>query len=321
MSKKTLAFMHTHIINDCVLSELKKLKAACGENLEVALFVNNENRAIKSDEILTQLEFEDFKIKALLCTKAVLERFKLPLNAFYERGVSVGECFWYNCDYSFYIMNEYFPNFDFYWQVQYDCFYNDKDYKSFFVPYSNDDSDLIAPYFAKCDENSEWCWIPDTQWLYESSEIYSCFWTALRMSAALINALYKQRLKQGEIFKQMKGKNKKWALCELFVATETKKLGFSASALKNNKTGLDEIDLNSKRLFEKPDFCLYHPLKGEFLKRLAESEKLKELEHFGGFVKFYAKKRFRHLQIWTRRFCYPIKDFFRDFVAKFGLKR
>lgn len=42
-----------------------------------------------------------------------------------------------------------------------------------------------------------------------------------------------------------------------------------------------------------------------------ELKKLRNLEHFGGFVKFYLKKRLRHLQIWTRRFRYPIKRFFK----------
>lgn len=42
-----------------------------------------------------------------------------------------------------------------------------------------------------------------------------------------------------------------------------------------------------------------------------ELKKLRNLEHFGGFVKFYLKKRLRHLQVWTRRFRYPIKRFFK----------
>lgn len=47
-----------------------------------------------------------------------------------------------------------------------------------------------------------------------------------------------------------------------------------------------------------------------------ELKKLRNLEHFSGFVKFYFHKRFRHLQVYSRRFRYPIKDFFRRIFKK-----
>ena len=323
---KTLAFMHTHIINEGLISELGKIKKAQNENLEVVLFINNAERLIKNpkNKVIQELEFYGLKVKCLLCDKKVIKALNLPLNAFYGGSGNIGEVFWFNCDYSFYIMRHFFPDFDFYWQIQYDVFYNDRDYNSFFQTYKNDKNDLLITKFRKEKEDSQWGWINDTEWAYNRNEIYGCLWTVSRMSANLIDALYKKRLEYGKIFailsQEKAQENRQWLLCEIFVATECKKMGFSAETLQNDKTTFGtEIDLTTTRLFDKPDKCLYHPVKGNFLKRLEygseskirEFEKLKELEHFRGFAKFYAHKKLAKSRQNTRAIRYPIKNFFK----------
>ena len=117
--------------------------------------------------------------------------------------------------------------------------------------------------------------------------------------------LYQKRLEHAKMFAKPSIRRKRWANNELFTATECVKMGFSASTLKNHdKMNLDEIDLNTTRLFEKPDKCLYHPVKGEFLKRLDE---LKQLKHFNGFVKFYTRKQFSKLALKWAKICTFLK--------------
>lgn len=319
---KTLAYMHTHIINECLISELRKIQKAQNDNLEVVLFINNADFVVKNNEIVQECEFYGLKVKCLLCSENIINTLKLPLNAFYKQNVSIGECFWFNCDYSFYIVRHYFKDFDFYWQIQYDVFYNDKDYNSFFSLYENNKCDLLITHFKKVSEDSEWCWKNHTEWIYNRSEIYGCLWCVARMSANLIDALYLKRIEHHKIYQQAQQKEKcQWLLCELFVATECIKMGFSGDKLQNDeKLGLDEIDLNNTRLFETPDKYLYHPIKGDFIKRLKavcgeeELTKLKELEHFRGFMRFWTRKKMAMLRKNTRAIRYPIKNMFKKII-------
>ena len=304
---KTLAFIQTHTLNDGVISELRKLKAAENEHLKVALFIDNSKNIVQdSTKIPVQeLEFDGVKVPALLCYEQTLRDFSLPFNAFERQNASIAESLWHNGDYTFYIMKHYFVGFDFYWHFDYDCFYNDCDYASFFAEYADDEADLIVSNFGKQPLDSEWCWIADTQWLYAQDEIYGCFFPAPRMSARLTEALYQRRVAQHKEFIKPSAQRKVWANNELFVATECMRLGFSAKPLKSHdKMRLAEIDLNTTRLFENPDKCLYHPVKGDFIKRLevasSELKELKRLEHFGGFVNFYTRKQFAKLSKFRR---------------------
>lgn len=309
--------MQTHIINDGVISELKKLKAAQNKNLEIAIFLDNSKNTLKD---ITKMPVQEvvlggLKFKVLFCYDETLRAFKLPFNASFEQNVSIAESLWHNGDYSFYIMRHFFKDFEFYWHFDYDVFYNDTDYTSFFECYKHDKTDLIVSYFNKAPLNSDWEWINGTQWLYNEDEIYSCFYPAPRMSARLVDALYQKRLKHAEMLEKFSTQRNRWPNNELFTATECVKMGFSASALRSHdKMNLDEIDLNTTRLFEKPDKCLYHPVKGEFLQRL---EQLKNLEHFSGFVKFYTRKQFAKFHSKYTK-CYTVVTYL---LRKFRLPR
>lgn len=313
---KTLAYMHTHLINEGLISELGKIKKAQNEDLEVILFINNSEHFIKNpkNETVVELEFYGLNVKCLLCDEVTLKALNLPLNAYYDQNVSVGECFWFNCDYSFYIVRHFFTDFDFYWQIQYDVFYNDKDYISFFDLYKENKTDLLITKFRKENKDSEWVWIRDTQWLYNRDEIYGSLWTVIRMRANLIDALYLKRLEHNKNFQQTK-QRLQWPLCELFATTECIKMGFSADKLQNDKTSWsDEIDLNIMRLFDKPDQCLYHPIMKSLYKKIEKIEKLekmKKLEHFSGFMRFYINKKLARLRKNTYSIYYSFKRLFR----------
>ncbi|TQR54101.1 hypothetical protein [Campylobacter troglodytis] len=313
---KTLAFIQTHTLNEGVISELKKLKAAENEHLKVALFIDNSKNIIKdSTKIPVQeLEFDGAKVPALLCYEQTLKDFSLPLNAFEKQNTSIAKCLWHNGDYTFYIMKHYFAGFDFYWHFDYDCFYNDRTYASFFAEYAEDKTDLIVSQFRKEVPNSKWFWIADTQWLYERNEIYGCFFPAPRMSTRLVDELYQRRVAQHKEFIKPSKIRKVWPNNELFVATECMRLGFSAKSLKSHdKMRLAEIDLNTTRLFESPDKCLYHSVKGDYIKRLeiasSELKELKKLEHFSGFVNFYTHKQLAKLNKFFAKIRHKVRTF------------
>ena len=328
---KTLAFMHAHLINECLISELRKIKAAENDDLEVILFLNNAANAVP-DELapnasVQEREFFGLKVKTLFCYEKTLHDLKLPLNYEYQANAPIAKTLWSCCDYSFYVVRHFFKGFDFYHQIQYDVFYNDSDYVSFFARLDGDETDFVASYFSKQAPDSKWCWIEGTQWLYEpASEVYGCLWTTPRMSARLVDRLYERRLEIAKEFTP--NADKRWAMCEIFASSECIRAGFSAKSLPNDKTRWGpEYDLHNTRIFEKPDKCLYHPIKGDFIARLEvagvgvskdEIERLKELEHFSGFVKFYTHKQFvikpknffAKLRRKTRGIRYPIKRFF-----------
>lgn len=194
---KTLAYMHTHTINECLISELRKIKKAQNEDLEVILFINNAEHFIENPkkQVVQELEFYGLKVKCLLCDETIIKALKLPLNAYHRQNVGIGECFWFNCDYSFYIVRHYFADFDFYWQIQYDVFYNNKDYISFFNLYANDKNDLLITKFRKESVDSDWYWINDTKWIYTCNEIYASLWTLARMSTNL-NSIKKCKIQK-----------------------------------------------------------------------------------------------------------------------------
>lgn len=168
-------------------------------------------------------------------------------------------------------MRKFLPQYKFYFYIENDCYFNGK-YIEFFKLYAQNEADLLLTYCNEVSENSQWVWAQDIFWAYKNEKMQGCYFPLERLSGVAIDKLYQRRIKLGQKFMALDSNIKaQWLHCEIFVATEGKKQGFSIDSLHQKISG-EEIDLNNTRLFENPDNKMYHPIKGNFLKRLASKE-------------------------------------------------
>ena len=251
---KTLVFMKTHMITPAVIEEYKKLLQS---GKDCFLFVDNTKGLIEDRKEMPFQEesFGEIKIKCVLYNEEKLKALNLPLY------FSEGSVMWYNCDYPLYMMRHYFPDFDYYWQIEFDCFFNGKTYQPFFEKYENNTSDLLISAFRHIPKGSPWPWIKKIDWVYkEDAEKWGAFFPVERVSGKALDVLYKKRLEHGEKYKDLNPKKNNRLHCEIFTATEIMNNGFTGEAL-NEKIGERIFNLNKDRLFLHPDNILYHPVK------------------------------------------------------------
>ncbi len=265
---KNLVFFKTHYINNAVISEYSKLFSSLPDNFECLLFMDNHAKVIDSsdNEHKIVLNINNRRINTFLYDKFVQDELKLPYYTDDPDNTDLGKVMWYCSDYPLYIIRKFYPNYDYYWSFENDVFCNGNSYEPFFNKYLNDDSDLIISHYRNT-KNKDWYWIEQTEWCYSQNDIYGCLFPVVRMSHKAIDFLYKKRLKHAIKFQKLitNKKNKKkirWIFCEAFTATE----------LTNNKFKCKNLDepyirwsptwnLNLERIFENPNFRLYHPVK------------------------------------------------------------
>lgn len=265
---KTLLFMSTHVINECVIREFHKMQKS---GYDCILVINNESNIIKQQgNYILEDVFFDIRVKLLVLDKTIIAKLNLPMYEYFNKNnQSSGKCLWYNSDYFHYIVLYFFPHYDFYWNFSYDVYLNNDNYYKYLKLYENNDKDLLISKYRKVELRSKWCWTNDIEWIYNQNDsLFGSLWTVVRMSRQLICFLITKRIEHGVIFSKTNSRQK-WLLCEIFAPTECIRGGFTAESLVNIKMEtLQEIDLNNTRLFEKFDNCLYHPIKGNFLERL-----------------------------------------------------
>ena len=109
MNINTLAFISTHIINEAVISEYKKLAAS--DNIDALLIIDNTNLKIQHNSRIEEQVFFNEKVKCFLMDSAL--NTELNLTNWYEFGQEVHfpKSMWYNSDYRFYYVRKYFPDY------------------------------------------------------------------------------------------------------------------------------------------------------------------------------------------------------------------
>ena len=275
---KTLIFVRTHFIDDTILSEFKKLQNSLNQNEYAILFINNEHNVIKGEfrEKNINLEINDnFIINTLLYDKQSHDKLGLPYyttidslnnkldSQYYTTTDSlIDNIMWACCDYPFYAVHKEFPDYDFYWSLDYDVYCNGNSYRVFFDKYQTD-ADLIIHDYREIVDEPEWEWQYYSDWIYENSKKYGGFFPVVRLSNKAVKFLYKKRLEHAKIFENVKqDTNNKWLYGELFVPTELSNNGFSCQNLDTECLRFTPVyNLNRERIFEHPDFKLYHPVK------------------------------------------------------------
>ncbi len=264
---KTLAFISTHIINQAVISEYIKLSKV--KNCKCILAIDNTNLNILSNSPVTEKEFYGTKVTCFIFDKTIHNELHLPWYIQDQETDDFSKIMWYNCDYRFYYVKKFLPDFDYYWQFEYDIFCNGPSYQTFFDKYSPQTQDFLILNFRKEQIDGSWWWSKNTGWLYKYSPVYGSLFPIVRLTSAAIDYLYNQRIKQKQLYQNIKdAKTNNWPFCELFVPTELVNHGFTGFRLEEPQITWDkEYDLNENRLFEHPDNLLYHPVKGQFIER------------------------------------------------------
>lgn len=288
-----LIFLTTHIINKAVISEYKKLINTQG--YDCVLAIDNSKLELPYKNRIEQQTFFNQKVKCFFFDENIHKELNLPNITFTNLNSKFEDIMWYNGDFRYYFIKKYFPDYDFYWQIEYDIFCNGTSYQHFLDKYINYTEDFLCVNYRQLSKTGKWYWLRDIDWIYQNkSTVYGSFFPITRLSTKAIDFLYRKRLEHEVIYKNLKDKtNTRWLHCELFVPTELKYNNFSCANIIEPKIKFSpEIDINEDRIFEIPDNQLYHPVKGQFTNRLKSMQhKLKRPEHiqinlFGLKIKF-----------------------------------
>ena len=285
--KKTLAFISTHIINPAVISEYNKLSKV--KDIDCILLIDNMCVKYEFENRIQEVEFLGTKVKCLFFDEKLNNEMNLPPFSWSKTEASFKDIMWYNADYRYMYARKYFPDYDYYWQFDYDVYCNGTSYEPFFSKYSNRDEDLLICDYREEKREGQWFWSKDVGWIYPQDTIIASFFPISRLSGNAIDYLYNRRIEQAKIYKDIPDKShSRWLFCEIFVPTELKLANFKCDGIYekyvSEKAWNVEFDLND-RLFERPDNLLYHPIKGDFINRLKKlkdenrllQERIKEL--------------------------------------------
>ena len=285
---KNLLFISTHKIKESVISEYNKLTAS--GNYDCLLLIDNTNLHLPFQSRICQKEFFGKKVNCFIFDNKLHEELNLPYITYNKLNSTFSEVMWYNADYRFYYIKNFLPNYDYYWQFDYDIFCNDKSYEKFLNKFNKAENDLLITSFRQETKNSEWFWTNHIDWIYDDMvSIYGSFFPICRLKNKTIDFLYHRRLEQAEIFKKSRDKDKRWLNCEIFVPTELMNNNFLCGNIDEPNVTLDEIDLNEIRVFENPDGAMYHPIKGDYINRL-NKKKNSHIKFNFLFLKFKIKQ-------------------------------
>lgn len=268
MKDKTLVIYKTHIINRHIFSEYKKIARSGYDTL---LVVDNRFNIFPYSGFDSGFtHWNNIFLHYFLTCEKHYHDLNLPFISYRGFDDDLGMILWTNSDYTLYLVRNAFPNYKFYWQFDYDCYFNGKDYSDFFVNYENNSEDLLVCYFRESD--AKWYWHHKSNWIYENIKKYASFFPIVRLSAAACDFLYKQRLMHGKIFERLYNSNidkeqLRIIFSELFVPTELMKNNFSCAALQPMPGVIDKKTTNSdfydKRKFLVHDNQMYHPIKDD----------------------------------------------------------
>lgn len=254
---RTLLILSTYFVDETVISEFHKMKNT--PNVDAIMAINNTNFKCEFKSRVEDKILFGTSVRCFFFDSNLHEELNLSYHAFNGKK-NFGGIMWQNGDYRFYYVRKFFPNYDYYWQFEYDVFCNAPTYAGFLSKFAENRADLLVNDFRAEKKNSDWCWAYGLDWIYDDCEIYGSFFPAVRLSARAIDFLYQRRLEHVPIFQQADG-DKRWIFCELFVPTELMNAGFSCEALNEPHVHLNNFYLNDDRFFLAPDNQLYHPVK------------------------------------------------------------
>ncbi|BBS87774.1 MULTISPECIES: hypothetical protein [Aeromonas] len=196
-------------------------------------------------------------------------------NTLNKLGLAIPNQVGWRCgDYNFYIAAEYFKDFENYWVIEPDIYFNYENLSDFFECFDGLSFDMLAPEFSK--RPSDWFWAKHI--IKFIPEVYGCIFPIVRLSKRAVNYLYHERKKISTILSNSDVSND----CpndEGFVASCLMQGGFSCSNINKiervysfPETFNIFIPISRKALIQKPvDNLIYHSvLEGQDFGRKAQ---------------------------------------------------
>lgn len=269
MKDKTLVIYKTHVMNRHIFSEYKKLSRS---GYDILLVVDNRANVFPHSGF--DIGFTRWNLIFLhyfLTEEKHYQDLALPLISFRGFDNDLGRVLWTNSDYTIYLVRKTFPNYKYYWQFDYDCYFNGLDYSTFFTNYERNTEDLLICRFRE--SAPEWVWHNKSDWVYKNVKKYMSFFPIVRLSAEASDFLYKKRLEHGKIFEGLYDPGcpdgeVRIIFSEMFVPTELMNNHFSCASLPamrgvgaNEKT-INELFYGQKK-FLHHDNAMYHPIKDD----------------------------------------------------------
>ena len=260
LNNDTIMALVTHFIDKAVISEYVKMKNT--PNVDTVLIINNSSYKCEIKNRIESKIFFNIEVNCFFFDEKLHDEMGLPYFT-YDGPTDFVKNMLLNADYKFYYLRKYFPNYKYYWLIEYDVFCNATSYQGFLNKYNENNSDLLITGFHKEQKEGNWYWTYGTDWIYNSQEIYGSFFPVVRLSANAIDFLYQRRLEHKKIFVSLTDSNIHWISCEVFVPTELINNDFSCESFVDEPyiRFRPSIYLNDDRIFNNPDDHLYHPVK------------------------------------------------------------
>lgn len=268
----TLVFLKTHILTPQIANEYNKIRKS---GVRTILFVENSKEVFPVINDLPQgkCRLYGVEIEYFLCRPEMYADLGLPFLSDvpawgWERVM------WWNCDYPLYVIRKYYPDYQYYWQTEYDIYLNAPDYRRFLINYASFTDDLIIDRLGIMPEN--WVTFKNHQWAYPEGKKYCCLYPMERLSGKAIDFLLRRRLEAFVNYTEAHSLNPnttRWPHCEPFTVNELIRAGFSCVHLKagSNTIAFDWISpehpFYAQKLYLEYNGVLYHPIKSApFLK-------------------------------------------------------
>lgn len=265
MKDKTLVIYKTHVINRHIFSEYNKLLRS---GYDILLVVDNRANIFPDSGLdigFTRWNF--IFLHYMLTTEKHYRELNLPFISVRGFDNDLGKVLWTNSDYTIYLVRKIFPNYKYYWQFDYDCYFNGIDYSNFFVNYEKNTEDLLVCELRE--SVPEWSWHHKSDWVYKHVKKYASFFPIVRLSAEACDFLYNKRLEHGKIFERLydpacPDAEVRIIFSEMFVPTELMNNHFSCASLLP-MPGVNEknSEFYAQKKFLVHDNAMYHPVKDD----------------------------------------------------------
>ena len=269
-----MAFITTHFINEHIINEWEKLNATPG--IDAFLLIDNTKKRISNPSNLQYGELHVYgkKPKVMLFDYDFHCSLHLPLQM---RRIGK-ECkdetmfprfTWYRGDFRFNYARHIFPDYDYYWQIENDCYFNTHGNNDapFFEIWNDREEDVLGYAIRNVMEGDDNSWGflgKGLKWLYGDRGIWKIYYPIVRLSGRTIDMLEKDAVEVEKEFLALNNKKISWPHCEEWTLSQAVKHGMTFAKINEHPSYVkfkpiirDQKEIDIVGQFEK----WHHPFK------------------------------------------------------------
>ena len=199
--KKNVVLYKNHVLNESIIKGYEKIKLDCDPSAyDVVMLYDNSRRDFKSPG--TGFEFALFDMEDLK---------KMGYRLHPQKII------WNNGDYPLLYFYKQHPDYQYYWMVEYDVYFNGGRWGEFFDFYHKNHSDLLATLVKNYRQEPDWPWWKNHDFEVENDALMGCFYPLTRFSNRALKLLDEQY------------QSGKWGYCEVASPTLLNMHGYKVS--------------------------------------------------------------------------------------------